>query len=310
MLRACFDEGVGNAVVVANGPNPSLAQVLAPYGERVMLIALSRNLGSAPGYARAIEAGLRGGYEHLWLMDDDNAPAPGTLARLLSVLGDGGEQERTAVAGYREDQQPDVRAGVPLPIVYPPRGSFLGFDARAIAFKLKRRWLGLRVGPRPSDAVVTVPYAEFGGLLAHRSLFAAIGLPAESLALYGDDHEYTYRITERGGTVRLVLDADIRDLERSWFVGNGKKRSNSFVRLLTDGSDVRVFYTLRNRAWFDRHRATGPRLVYAVNKALFSLALRHYARRHGTQERQELIRRAVRDGEARRLGPDPAFPLP
>ena len=53
-------------------------------------------------------------------------------------------------------------------------------------------------------------------MLAHRSLYQAIGLPLRELVLYADDTEYTRRITAMGGRLRLVTDALIDELELSW----------------------------------------------------------------------------------------------
>lgn len=322
LLGTAFAEGVGNVVLVSNGPNPALANVAAKYPDRVKLVSLPRNLGSAPGYRHAIEAALETPGQIFWLMDDDNAPTPGALGKLLDELARTIAVHGTkgsSVLGYRDDHLSDIGAGIPIDIVFPPRGSFIGFDLRILGFKLKRRALKARVAPLDRSSVVSVPYAPYGGFVAHRDCYQAIGMPEEQLALYGDDHEYTVRVTEQGGVIRLVRNAELVDQEGSWFVddkqgknadGQPAVRRNSFVKYLQDGSDFRVYYTVRNRAWFDRHRYSGPSLLYRANKAAFLAILRRYARKLDAGKRLALIERAIRDGEGVRLGEQPDFPLP
>lgn len=317
LLRTAFCEGVGAAVLVANGRNPALAELAKVYGSKVTFVQLAENFGSAKGYSEAIDAACKGRGRYFWLMDDDNAPEPGSLRRLLEVLvkleaeyGSG----RCGVVGYREDHMGDIGAGVPVDVAYPPFGSFLGFDVRILSYKVKRRLFGVRPVPLDLSAVVPIPYAPYGGLLTHRECIAAIGRPRDDFVLYGDDNELTFRIVERGGGIRLVRNAELRDQEGSWFVeeasANSKRRRNSFVRYLEDGADFRIYYSIRNRVWCDRNRFKGSEAFYWLNKTVFLAIISGIARKIGALDRYALIKRAIRDAEAGRLGRNPEFPLP
>ena len=55
----------------------------------------------------------------------------------------------------------------------------------------------------------------YGGLFFHRSIIDIIGLPDTNYFLYGDDFDFSYRITKKGGKIFLVTQSVIEDLEKS-----------------------------------------------------------------------------------------------
>lgn len=292
------------AIVVDNGSTSDLAAMLAPWADRVTVIANPANLGTAVAFGQGIAAACAAGWDHLLLMDDDNAPRLGCIERLRAALdwltADHGE-EGAAVLAFRPDHHKAVAIGRSNPL----RSSFLGFDIRQIVAKI-----GFVRGRAPVRALqdIDLPFASYGGLMAHRRLFERIGLPHAPLLLYADDTDYSWRITAAGGVIRLVVDAEVDDLGLSW-TEEGPATS-MMTTLLTKGSDFRLFYSTRNRVWFDRHRFRASALMYAVNRCVFLALLRINAARLGAGGRLALLRDAVRDGEAGRLGADPRFPLP
>jgi GT2 family glycosyltransferase len=316
-LESAFADGVGAAVLVSNGHNSALQGAIAQYGDRVKLIELDRNRGSAIGYRHAIETAFSTCGDYFWLMDDDNAATAGSLSRLLDGLirltAEVG-REHAAVLGYRNDHLTDLGRGIPVSIAFPSCGSFMGFDIRQLWFKVRRRAFQMKLRPLGHDDTVDVPYAPYGGLIAHRECYNRIGLPLEDLILYGDDHEYTLRITEHGGVIRLFRGAEVIDLESSWFVDdvqlNKNERRTSFDRLIQDGSDFRIYYQVRNRVWFDTHRSKGAATLRRANKLAFLLLLRRASRRLGGSGRLRLIELAIAHGERGRLGENATFPLP
>lgn len=312
LLERAFAEGVGSVLLLSNGPNPALSAVIARHPARIKLVELPRNEGSAIGYGVAIEAACKGTGNYLWLMDDDNSPAPGALRRLLDALAASyasWEPSRSAVLGYRADRQGNLARGIPVTIEFPSRGSFIGFDWRLVSFKIRRRLRKLKTTPLSDTSLLSIPYAPFGGFLAHKDAYQAMGLPRSDFMLYGDDHEYTLRLTENSGVIQLARGAEIIDQEPAWFIEDTSNK-NSFARYLEDGSDFRTYYTVRNRTVFDKYRHPGAAFNYWLNKSLFLLVMRYYARKLGKPERLEVLLTAIQDGEAQRLGANPAYPLP
>jgi hypothetical protein len=305
--RAIGDEGVYRAVVVNNAAVSDLSQLKAELGGRVSVIDLESNTGSANGYAVGIRAALILGAEYLWLMDDDNAPAAGALGVLrheLSRLAVEIGIDRAAVQGFRSSRM--KLAGDPtLNFVLP--SSFIGFHARQIPQKLSRL-VGRRApGGGTRGRFADVPYAPYGGFLAHRLVFERLGLPRTDLVLYADDWEYTMRLTKMGGRIRLVFDAAIEDLESSW--NQEPRKPNIFLQSLVLGSDVQVYYTFRNHAWLNLNRQSASQFVYRVNRFLFLTMLALYAVTLRRGRRLGVILRAVADGERGCLGISPEYPL-
>ena len=310
LLRRAFDiEKVTNAVTVSNASISDLRLLEEQWGERLLVIRLKENTGSANGYAVGIAAALAGGASFVWLMDDDNAPKSGALASLHRRLAHntityGGE--KAAVLGFRPTHQADIACGVDVSRAYPPRSSFFGFHYRQIAFKIWRRVRNKKV-TRPSASLVTLPYAPYGGLLASGALFKRIGLPKRELVLYADDTEYTRRITSNGGVIELVTEAHLEDLEGSWNLKGA--HPNAFIGWLSGGSNLRAFYAARNQTWFDRNVWANSDLEYRLNRLLFLTILKYFSLITGQKERYELLREAILAGETPILGVSEAYPL-
>jgi GT2 family glycosyltransferase len=307
--RALGFAAIDRVLIVSNASTAPLASLVERAPGRVELLELGRNTGSANGYAEGIEAALASGAEYIWLMDDDNAPtaaAVDILHRELARLGQAQGLDKVAVLGFRPTQQADIAQGVPARFVRQPRSSSFGFHIAQVPYKFWRRlpW-GRPTGHAPQ--AIALPFAPYGGMLAHRSLYQRIGVPLRELVLYADDTEYTRRISANGGSLYLFSEALIDELELSW---NIKARTrNIFEAFLLGDSDFRAYYSARNQAWFDAHVWAESPWLYRLNRAVFLLLLRWVAHRHHAGERLQLIERAIRDGEGRQLGVSTTFPL-
>ncbi|KAA8694492.1 Glycosyl transferase, group 2 family protein [Pseudomonas caricapapayae] len=302
---------IARVIIVSNASVAPLQALCDEWPDQVQVIRLPHNTGSAFGYATGIKAALEKGDEYIWLMDDDNAPTANAIEVLHRALHerqtiDG--SDNCAVLGFRPTHQADIAAGVPLRYAIQRRSSFFGFHIAQLPYKIWRR---LPWGkPRASLSMperVQLPFATYGGLLAHRSLYEKIGLPLDALILYSDDTEYTWRITDGGGTLSLIPEALLDDLEDSW---NIKARTrNVYENYLLGGSDLRAYYAARNQAWFDRHVWASSTLIYRLNRRIFLCLLSLYAWRCGVTARLSLLNNAIREGEASALGLNKAYPL-
>ncbi|MGF6597551.1 GT2 family glycosyltransferase [Paraburkholderia sp. GAS448] len=304
LLRRAFDdEGIAHGVIVSNNSTSNLEQLEQRWGERITVVRLPANTGSANGYAVGITAALSRKAQYLWLMDDDNAPRHGAVAALcrqLDLLAARVGRSRAAVLGFRPDHQADIAMGVPVALATPPRSSYFGFHVARIPYKIWRRTPWGRPQPGPMPKVVEIPFAPYGGFLAHRSVYEDLGLPKRQLVLYADDIEYTWRLTARGGHIALVTDAQLEDLEGSWNVKTNWK--NHFECMLLSGSDFRAYYSSRNQAWFDKNYWSTSTSMFRLNRLVFLLLLRFYGKRRHAAARLTLLERAIADGEAQRLG--------
>jgi GT2 family glycosyltransferase len=310
LARAFREKDITRAIVVSNASVAELDQLFMLWPNRVQVIELDSNTGSANGYAVGIDAALKTGCDFIWLMDDDNAPTPGSFPLLKQRLIDCALRhgaDNTAVLGFRPTHQADVASGVPTRFIAPPRSSYFGFHVRQLPYKLWRRTPWGKPKPRPAQPLLELPFAYYGGLLGHADLFRRIGLPRRDLVLYADDTEYTFRIGALGGHLYLVPEAGLDDLENSW---NIKARtSNIYETYLLGSSDLRAYYAARNQAWFDKNLWVTSPLMYRFNRWLFIRLLHFFARRHQRESRLALLLQAIRDGEAGALGMNRAYPL-
>jgi len=302
---------IDRVIIVSNASTAPLESLRRSWPYQVDVIYLEKNTGSAKGYSVGIQAALDAGAEYIWLMDDDNAPTINAISVLHQCLQqrtniDG--KDKAAVLGFRPTHQADIAAGVPKRFAIQRRSSFFGFHIAQLPYKVWRRlpW-GQPQRQGKSLPMVQLPFATYGGLLAHRSLYHKIGLPLDALMLYADDSEYTWRITAGGGRIFLVPEALLDDLEDSW---NIKARtSNIYESFLLGGSDLRAYYGARNQAWFDKNIWASSSLLYSLNRWVFFRLLRLIAKQRGAEQRLSLIEKAIQDGESGVLGLHQSYPL-
>jgi GT2 family glycosyltransferase len=303
---------IGEIIVVDNGAHRPIAPLVAAAGfSKARVHRQAANMGSAHGFKTGLELLRKQRTDWIWLLDDDNAPDAAALETLLRAAEALPVDERglCAFLAFRPEHQSDIADGVAVRRCYPTQSSFFGFHVADIPYKIWRR---LPWG-HPSNRVaipsqVVLPYAPYSGLFFHGDLLSRIGTPNAELVLYADDTEFSYRITSAGGRIQLLTDARLNELEPSW---NAKRKTHSSFELwLTTGSDLRVFYSSRNQAYFDAKFWRRNRILYVLNREVFLAMLRFFAWRYDSRERYALVRRAIRLGESGRLGLAQDMPLP
>lgn len=312
-LESARREGIVRAVVVDNGSRDDVAaRVHEAFGpEFCDVVPMGRNTGSAAGFKHGIERAMAGASEFILLLDDDNVLEPGCVAALhgawqaqsLSLPASG-----LAMLAYRNDRMVDAATlGRP---VGGALTAFFGFRWSDVPFKLYRRvpLVRRRLASRPMLSEVVMSIAPYSGMLFHRSMIEAHGVPDERFVLYADDTEFSYRLTRAGGRIVLVTEGRITDLEPSW--STKSRHGSTFDALLCGGDDFRAFYSTRNNAYYERWaRDRGGSLSRRLNRMIFLAVLGTRARMLGRMERLRLLRHAIAEGEAGRLGVDAAFPL-
>lgn len=306
VLEALGAEGVTRTVVVDNGADwPVAAELTARFGAFVEVVSMGGNMGSARGYVAGLEAALASGSPFIWLLDDDNRPRPGCLAMLRQTYVE--EIARTpsgllAVIALR----PEHYAGGVSPKQLMTRwDSFAGFHIADLFDKLINRLPLRRRTAIPTRNLLGV--APYGGMLFHRSLSVQLGLPRLEFDQYGDDTEFTWRITSNGGRIVQITEAIVDDLEEA-FQKNTQLR-NRFLGALLTNSEFRTYYTFRNLAYFESRFRRRNRLVFALNRAVYFTLLRFYARKLGHEDRYRFIRSSSNEGLTDDLRPSTRFPL-
>jgi hypothetical protein len=267
-------------------------RVIASREPRVFVIELGSNLGSAGGYRAVIQSfccSKDSGGDHLLLLDDDcviEFADPDALQGLSPNRG---------YAIFRSDRRimRRIAAGIPTSTLYPPVGSFLGFDP----VFLLRKMISVRLRRQSGERILLE--APYSGLILSRAIIEAIGLPRLDFYLYGDDTEYTRRIVAKFGGIQLLSGVSIRELETSWNAGVGS--NNFLLRLRRAGTSDRTFYSVRNGVYLDHVSASSSartRLRFRLNRILYLSLFRIALRR----DVYDFVREAVAKGEAEILG--------
>lgn len=166
-------------LVVDNASDDGTAELLAAWADRVLMLRLSSNTGGAGGFNAGIRRAVEAGASRVWLMDDDVLPAPEALAELLRA-----EADLTAEG---------VEAAFLCSTVRTPDGDLTNtpeIDGR-------RNGLGYAAwGERLERGLLPVRQATFVSLLIRRSAVMHHGLPLAPMFIWGDDTEYTLRLSK------------------------------------------------------------------------------------------------------------------
>lgn len=313
VVTALWREGVDRVVVVDNGASPaSSAAIAALQDARTQVHRFPANQGSAAGFAKAIEMAAASGCDFVWVMDDDNRPEPGALMCLRAFWAARSfdtRRDSVVLSSFRRDRPNFVAALARQSpwLILPPRNAFAGFHLSDLAAKLRERLRRANRQPQVLPQAGQLSACAYGGLFCHRDLIARVGLPDVRYVLYMDDFAYTHAIVRGGGEIWLLRDSGIVDLEASFNVP--VRKSLLYHSVFDAGRDAAVYYTFRNSIHFARLYATDSPAVYRINKGAFFTLMFVIGCMRGQFHRLRVLRQAVLDGEAGRLGRSSQFPL-
>jgi len=305
VIDACLQEGIDKIIVVDNASAENSRRQLKEYEKQIdklKVIYLDENTGSAGGYKR----GLQEAYncdecEYIWLLDDDNVPQKDSLNILKEFWENKNMEnkvENLCLLSFRPDRKAFIEAIVRKKpaLVLGRKNAFLGLDILDIPEKVIRvlkRKIGISLfklnDKIKSGKVVVAPY---GGMFFNTKLIDNIGLPKEEYFLYADDHEWSYRITKNGGSIYLIVDSKVIDIDDNL---NGEKSTSMFDAYINKNSDFKVFYAIRNKVAFENEMVVENRIIFKVNKFLFLLFLLFF-RNKQNMKRYHLIIKAINNG--------------
>lgn len=159
----------------ADGTEAWLAEVV---GDRVSAYRVSRNTGGAGGFNAGMRLAYQGGADLLWLMDDDVIARPDALQALIQAR--------------EELQARGVEPAFVASTAWTPEGLVTNVpdvDHRQNAIQYSNWPLHLDLTLAP------VRRATFVSIMFSRSVVEAHGLPIAPMFIWGDDSEYTVRVT-------------------------------------------------------------------------------------------------------------------
>jgi GT2 family glycosyltransferase len=246
---------VDKIIIIDNNSNQDFSYY---EGEKINIIRMGENTGSAGGYKRGLQEAYKTDCDCIWLLDDDNVPQEGALDILLSYY------ESFTVKGFKNFALCSDRGREKFKKLESYIGNVIPF------IKSKET-------ETTNDKVYNIPVCPYGGMFFHKSMLERIGYPDERFFVYCDDYEWSYRITQSGGSIFLiepskVKDIDISDKEENYgkmyySIRNltyfKKKVSRSKVLFLVGYWLMRLYYTIN------------PKKIHPDKVYFLSLGLKH-----------------------------------
>jgi GT2 family glycosyltransferase len=205
---------------------------------------MEKNLGGAGGFNYGIKHAIKTGHDWVWIMDDDVIPKENALLELLNAAA-----LTSGRAGYYSsvatDESEEYTVNVPA---IDPTPAFQGYA----------NW-----GQYLGDSIIKTWTATFVSLLLPREAIAKAGLPIKEFFIWGDDTEYTRRMTRRGIQGYWVGHSRVVHLRPG--------RHGLNIRNEADTSRIRLYrYLYRNWVYISRTTGT-PSLSSHLKKSLVDI---------------------------------------
>ena len=319
VIDAALNEGVNKVIVVDNNSEPESRQKLKTYHERnkdkVDVLYLSENLGSAGGFKRGLEMAYDDPEcKFIWLLDDDNMPCPGsleTLKKFWKKFDLENKKEKLALLSFREDRYDRKNLIEALTfkkpeLVLPRKNSFGGFHIFEFPKYIKKivfKKLDIQEKDFKMPGFGPVAVTPYGGLFFNKSLLDIIGYPKEEFYVYSDDYEWTYRITRNGGKIILLTESYITDIDDSWHT----TQKDTWLSVFTPSNAFRIYYTIRNGIYFGNYFLDN-KFIYYLNMLLFLFfVLLHNLTFLRDITGFKFILMAIEDANKCKLGRNPLF---
>jgi len=319
VLNTLFQKEIKKIIVVDNGSTSGSRQALDNFAGSsalpIEVVSMKKNTGSAKGFKTGLEKALTTNCDFIWILDDDNLPQPTTLSTLIDswgILTAKQDYSKVALLSNRIDRQNFLKAiySQNPDDVLQRKNNFMGFHWADMWEKFYERLMkkGLKDIKFSQDLPLyaKVSAAPYGGLFFHKTLLNNISLPDEMYVLYLDDFAFTIPITRNNGTIWLVRESILEDVERSVYLPKSKKWLH---HLLFEGKKQHSYYALRNMLYFCHQYLKTNNWVYSINKISFCIIIFFMAMLRGEPGRLFLLRQAIQDATNKKMGLNASYIL-
>jgi rhamnopyranosyl-N-acetylglucosaminyl-diphospho-decaprenol beta-1,3/1,4-galactofuranosyltransferase len=218
-------------LVVNNGSTDDTGKWLLSQPD--LLIITQGNTGSAGGFETGIQWAYKNGYSWIWCMDDDGYPKEDALEKILEP-----ELDRLCLRNCAVINKED-------------RKSFV--------WKTKH----YKNIDEANGAIIEGIGHPFNGTMIHRNIVERVGVPRQSLFLWGDETEYYYRITKKNKIPVCTISASVHYHPAAAF---------SFKKDWDHTNAWKMYFYIRNRLHIHRAKFSNKTLAWA-NYCCFLIAM-------------------------------------
>ncbi|WP_040473171.1 glycosyltransferase family 2 protein [Fructilactobacillus florum] len=239
--------GIDKIYVINNASTDGTTEYLNHlHSDMIAVVNLTNNVGGAGGFSKGIKhACLDGHYDYYWVMDDDTYPQANALEKLLIATK---KVEKNKPIGFLASNVRWGKDEVPAIMNVPVVSSVWNQSTK----------LGL----------VNIMSSSFVSMLISNQAVHECGLPISEFFIWGDDVEYSRRISQKF---------------MGYFVADSivihATKANAGVDLLAENNPEkfsRYYYNFRNQAYIAREFGRKYRLKnsikfwYLLGKIIFS----------------------------------------
>jgi GT2 family glycosyltransferase len=314
-VKSAYRAGIGNVIIVDNNSEPESQKIMKDmkdsYGNKLEIIHLSQNKGSAGGFKVGLQAVSRKkDCDFIWLLDDDCVPLKNSLKELLKFWEKHEFEDkenkmalmsmRFSLPNYLYKTEKELKLEA-------LEKELLNLNAFCF-FSLERAFSLLfhksdKKRKKHNYSYVQTVISPYGSLFFNKKLLKRVGLPREEFFQYFDDTEFTYRMY-KNYEVRffLIPKSKIKDIDVTF--------KNAYIRTyfsifkimgnINSVSDRRLYYEYRNRIIFEKQYLITNKFKYQANKLLalyliyplFSVMYSLIYKDH----KMQVLRKAIQDG--------------
>lgn len=187
LLRRCLDaiyaqsRPCDGVLVIDNGSSDGTEQMLLDTPRaNLKCFVLSHNIGASGGFNAGFRLAYQHGADFVWMMDDDVIPAEDALQQLLDA-------DRLL-----------ERQGIARSFLLSTAYTESGLITNSPDLDMRRNRIDYEDWPRTlAFGLVPVRRGTFVSILVPRATIAEHGLPIASMFIWGEDTEYTLRMTQQ-----------------------------------------------------------------------------------------------------------------
>jgi len=185
---------------------------------KIYYTRMPENTGSAGGFYEGTKRAYEKGFDWIWCMDDDTIPQEDALNNLIK----------------KANELKDINVGFLSSKVLWTDGTPHIMNIPAIKPLID----GIPFNLYEDKGVLLIKSASFVSLLVSKDVVRKAGFPIKEFFIWGDDVEYTLRITEKGFLGLYVGESIVFH-----------KTKTNYSSKEIGVSDRRFYYRIRNRLW-------------------------------------------------------------